>query len=348
MKRIYQSEKKLISGLGCLLLLMGLSAFLSGCGGSRNSTNGTATSGLPVPNDSNNVAQPVGEVGNLSVLNWAGFQGAVSYTFDDGNTSQIENYATINALGVRFTFYLVTGWENASNSIWAQAVDDGHELGNHTKSHSSTATSDADIDDATSFIKEKFGVNPYTFAAPYGDNSYISYAESRFLLSRGVSRGSIPANDISQQFNLRLYIPAEGALASAMTSVVTTARDAGKWQIVCIHGFTGDSSAYQPIDLDEFTSHVNAVKALGDVWMDSAVNIGAYWRAQKLFADLTPTTSGTDLVYTWTLPQNFPSGKYLRVTVTGGTLKQNSQTLAWDSHGYYEVALDAGSLTISK
>jgi hypothetical protein len=42
-----------------------------------------------------------------------------------------------------------------------------------------------------------------------------------------------------------------------------------------------------------------------------------------------------------------PPGKYLRVKVDGGTLTQAGQTLAWDEHGYYEVALDAGSLTLS-
>jgi hypothetical protein len=33
------------------------------------------------------------------------------------------------------------------------------------------------------------------------------------------------------------------------------------------------------------------------------------------------------------------------VTVDGGTLSQGGMPLAWDSHGYYPVALDAGMLT---
>ncbi len=46
------------------------------------------------------------------------------------------------------------------------------------------------------------------------------------------------------------------------------------------------------------------------------------------------------------LPDHFPAGKRLRVRVDGGTLSQNGQTLAWDAHGYYEIALDAGSLML--
>ena len=34
-------------------------------------------------------------------------------------------------------------------------------------------------------------------------------------------------------------------------------------------------------------------------------------------------------------------------TVDGGTPSQGGTPLAWDPHGYYEVALDAGSLTLS-
>ena len=52
---------------------------------------------------------PSGTPGNLTVLDWAGFKAAVSYTFDDTNSSQIEHYAELQALGVRMTFYLITG-----------------------------------------------------------------------------------------------------------------------------------------------------------------------------------------------------------------------------------------------
>jgi hypothetical protein len=49
----------------------------------------------------------------------------------------------------------------------------------------------------------------------------------------------------------------------------------------------------------------------------------------------------------WTLPANFPPGKDLRMTVAGGALTRGSTTLIWDRRGPYEVALDAGTLTLS-
>jgi len=308
----------------------------------------SGSSDLPVPPGSSNVAKPSGTAGNLKVVNWAGFKSAVSYSFDDANSSQISNYSKINALGVHYTFYLQTGKTEASNNIWAQALKDGHELGNHTQNHEQNAST-SDIDAATNFIQQKFGVKPLTFAAPYGSTSYISPSQSRFLVNRGVSGGSIAANSSTDPFNLPSNIPSTGAQSSELTSTVSSARSTGNWQIFCIHGFTGGSDgAYQPIDVNQFTSSVSDVKNFGDVWMDTVLNVAAYWRAQKLVSSITPSNSGSDIVYKWTLPANFPTGKYLRVTVTGGTLKQNNQVLNWNSNGYYEIALDAGSLTISQ
>jgi len=83
------------------------------------------------------------------------------------------------------------------------------------------------------------------------------------------------------------------------------------------------------------------------VWIDKMVTIGAYWRAQKALTDAIVTTSGTSKTYSWTLPDHFPPGQFLRVKVDGGKLKQCDTELTWDDHGYYEIALDAGSVTLS-
>ena len=92
---------------------------------------------------------------------------------------------------------------------------------------------------------------------------------------------------------------------------------------------------------------VNYTKGLGNVWIGTMVGVGAYWRAEKMLNDVQEKTEGGDLVYSWALPDHFPPGQFLRVTLEGGTLKQCGVEVPWDSHGYYEVALDAGSLTIS-
>lgn len=304
-------------------------------------------SGLPVPPVTPNAPRPSGAQGGLTVVNWAGFKGAGSYTFDDNTQSQVNNFQALMNLNVPMTFYLVSNWSNASNSCWATALSKGCELGNHTKTHPQTGNG-SDIDACTTFIQQTFGVTPFTMAAPYGDGSYVSLASSRFMINRGVNGGYMLPNDNTDPFNIKCNIPASNATASAMVSPFSSARSAGGWTVLLIHGFTGTSDgAYQPVSITEFTSSVNQVKAFGDMWLDTVLNIGAYWRAQKMMSSVSPTTSGSDLIYRWTLPAHFPANKYLRIKLTGGTPKQNGQVLNWDAHGYYEISLDAGSLTVS-
>lgn len=302
---------------------------------------------LPAPPGAGGVPRPTGEPGGVVALDWAGFTGAVSYTFDDSNSTQIQNYDALQALGVRMTFYLQTNKKEASSSTWAQALMDGHELGNHTHSH---AMSDdgSDTDEATRFIETTFGVTPLTMAAPYGADGYRAVASTRFLINRGVRSGLVKPNDTTDPFALFCYIPAENAAADAFNGEVDAARSGGGWHVVLVHGFTGGSDgAFQPVAFEEFVSAVEYAKSLGDMWIDSVLNIGAYWLGQKAFdsANYQVEASGA-VTYTWALPEHFPSGRVVRVTASGGTLTQAGSELSWNEHGYYEVSLDERSLTV--
>jgi len=304
--------------------------------------------GLPAPRTGGR-PRPGGAPGNLTVLDWAGFKAAVSYTFDDTNSSQIQHYAELSALGVRMTFYLITGKATEFNDpTWARALQDGHELGSHSRSHRHVGVA-ADLDAADSDFRQKFGISVYTMASPFGDASYPPLANGRYLINRGIVNGHIAPNDDTDPFNIFCYCPPARAAAATFNAAIDAVREAGAWTTVLVHGFTGGTDgAYQPVEISEFTASVNHAKAFGDVWIDSVVNVGAYWRAQRMFSAITPITSGNSKTWTWTLPPHFPPGKVLRVHVDGGTLTQpGGRTLTWDDHGYYEVALDAGSLTLS-
>jgi hypothetical protein len=132
-----------------------------------------------------------------------------------------------------------------------------------------------------------------------------------------------------------------------MNAQLDAAVTEGKWRTVLVHGFVnGGDGAYQPVALDEFLATVQHAKDVG-LWVDSVLNIAAYWRGQTAFSAATTASDGERTTWTWTLPAHFPPGRYLRVTVDGGTLTQGDTTLVWDEHGYYEVALDARTLTLS-
>ncbi len=321
-----------------------------GSGGSTSS----AKSDMPAAG-AGGQAKPAGALSNFKVLNWAGFKAAVSFSFDDALSSQISNYSTLDAVGIPLTFYVVSS-NNASSSTWAKARSDGHEIGNHTAHHchdngtgcawgTYAGSLGAEFDQCTSHIENDLGQSAvWTSASPYGDGGYATPAASRFLLNRGVNGGQIGPNDGTNAYALPCQTAGASQMAGTFNSATESARSAGKWQIFLIHSLGGDGG-YNPISVTELTSAMNYAKGKGDVWPDSVVHVGAYWVAQKMFTALTPATSGSQKTWTWSLPAHFPPGRFLRVHVDGGTLQQGGQTLTWDEHGYYEVSLDAGSLT---
>jgi hypothetical protein len=311
---------------------------------------------LPTPPGSG-VSKPNGAVGGLKVLDWAGFKAAITYTFDDSLPSQIANYSLLQATGERMTFFII-GASDQNSPTWAQAVKDGHELGNHTEHHcyangtgcgtgTWAGSIEAEYDLCTEHIEQNYGVsNVWTTAAPYGDTGYDSVAQTRFFLNRGVWGGQIAPNDNTDPYNLLIYGVAAGDTASIFNSYIDTAHSSGKWQIFLFHSLGGDGG-FAPVNVQDVLASINHAKSAGDIWIDSIVNVGAYWAGQKAVTNATTAQSGSDIVVTWTLPAHFPPGKYLRVTVTGGTLKQGGVELPWNDAGYYEVALDPGSLTIA-
>jgi peptidoglycan/xylan/chitin deacetylase (PgdA/CDA1 family) len=338
------------------------SAGTGGGGGGGGSGGPVAPTVLPVPPGPADVPQPSGAPGNLKVLPWAGFKSAVTYTFDDSQLAQIEHYADIQATGVRTTFFITTSASTGAanyDATFTQAVRDGHEMGNHTVHHchidltgcsNGSATSvDAELDDCSNYISGHFGQSGvWTAASPYGDTGWDAPDMSRFFLNRGVGSGMIAPNDGTDPFNLPCHAAVEGETAAMFNTAIDGAESAGRWLIFLVHtiGPTTQNWEYALIDVSVITDSVAHAKMLGDVWMDSMVNVGAYWRAQKVLSAVTPATSGGAQTWTWTLPPHFPPGKILRVTVDGGTPSQNGTPLTWDGHGYYEIELDKGSLTL--
>jgi len=322
---------------------------------------------LPVPPmPTTAVAQPSGALGGFTVINWAGFKGAISYTFDDNLKTQLDHYEELNAVGIPMTFYIVGQTASAGSATWNKAVQDGHELGNHTMHHCpTTGTTDQDgcswapqtfagidneLDLCTAKLKSAFGVDAHTFAAPFGDSGWSAPAKERFILNRGVSDdqvGIVP-NGTANPFNLPCHTSTEGESAASFNTITDGVRTNGSWRIILVHSFDKTiDGGFNPVKIADMLETMTYTKGLGDVWADTMVSIGGYWRAQKTLTAVQPATTKASQTYSWKLPLNFPPGQYVRATVTGGKVMQCGTELTWDEHGYYEINLDAGSVTIS-
>lgn len=319
----------------------------------------TQSDGLPLPSGAISLAGV--KVGPLTILNWGGFKAATSWTFDDSQPSQIQHFADIQAVGVPVTYYIVTGLSSEANynTTWTAAVNAGDEIGNHTVDHchanftqcitnTSTGNLATELDEDSTFITQHYPQKTvWTGASPYGDTGYDADASSRFFVYRGVGGGSIRPNDNSDAFNLPIHLAAQGETAAQFNAVTDAARNAGAWQIFLIHTITPTTAVwFNPVAVADVTGAMNHAKNAGDTWVDSVVHVAAYWRGLKTLAAAKMTTSGTTTTWTWTLPAHAPSGRFLRVTVPSGTLSQKGTTLTKNSHGFFSVALDAGSLTL--
>jgi peptidoglycan/xylan/chitin deacetylase (PgdA/CDA1 family) len=328
------------------------------------------------------VRRPSGKPANLAVVDWAGFAGAISYTFDDALDSQIQNYPALHAGGVPVTFYLnpftSTAFTQAERvAAFKQWAADGNELGNHTAYHCNVdagvlaptcawspdnnpvpgTTPDSEIADTTTWLEKTLGEpGVWTMASPYGDADWDAFAEKAgMLVHRDVYQGMLAPNDLTNQYHLPVYMagaPQWGGLDDQQASyekVIDDARAAKSWALFLFHqiGPATDTIGCCEVPVGNITGSMSHLEALGDVWGDTVVNVAAYWVGQKLLSSATPTTRGRATVWTWALPANFPPHKYLRVKVDGGTLSQHGRPLVWDEHGYYEVALDAESLTLT-
>jgi hypothetical protein len=334
--------------------------------------NDGGAAGLPLPLVARQVARPAGTSGQpgLRVLDWAGFKAAMSYTFDDSQPSQIDHYPALKAQRVRVTYYInpVANWYPNFDATWKDAVAQGSEIGNHTTHHCKAAeltdndpntcpaglgSAGAEFDDTNTYIRTKFGQSGvWTAAYPFGDTDYKAAAASRFFVARGVWPGMVASGTGSDALNLPLApIPGDssspdGHPVSAFNTAVDNALGQGKWMIYLFHTLLPTTQNWGGAEnIDAVTGNMTYAKSFGTMWIDSVVNIGAYWRGQQLLQAATPATSGGVTTWRWTLPANFPPGRKLRVVVDGGTLSQNGKPLSWDPRGYYEVSLDAQALS---
>jgi len=148
----------------------------------------------------------------VATFRWPdGKRAALSITFDDARTSQVDSgTALLDKYGIKATFFVVPPTVEERLDGWKQAVANGHEIGNHTINHPCTgnfswsannALENYSLDDmrnelivCNKRIKELLGVQPEVFAYPCGQKfigrdtntrSYVPLVAKMFIVGRG-------------------------------------------------------------------------------------------------------------------------------------------------------------------
>ncbi len=312
----------------------------------------------PLPSSAEGLDNPA-----LEILDWAGYEAAATYSYDDGQPSHLDHWEALKATGVPMTWYLWTGVGGSAryDAVWKDALANGHEVANHTRSHkriSEYASDKAivkDIDDCATYLRERIGLEETpSFAYPFGETQWKNYfdrasdgegnTEARFLLARTVRGGRVQAKSKIDPLLLPIFSVDGNHNEKDFIRELDTALNEKSWTIFMFHSILPGDNWYAGVSLESILISLSHAQHGQKTWLDTVEAIGSYWFAARIFREITPVAHNGGLRWEWELPATFNSGHYLRASIAGGKLFQNGEILPQHKAGFYEIALDTGSL----
>lgn len=234
-----------------------------------------------------------------------GKRGAVSLSFDDARTSQIDvGLALLNEHGVKATFFLETA--NIHNRLegWKKAVADGHEIGSHTVTHPCTGNyafsrhnaledytlqmMEDQLDNADAQIQQMLGVKPRTFAYPCGlkfvgrgldVRSYVPLIAQRFIAGRGYLDES-PNDPAFCDLAQAMGTPFDDMDLDHMKAIVDEAAKQGRWVIFVGHEI--GTRGHQVTDATALGALCDYLKhPANGIWLGTVEEVAQYIRQQR-------------------------------------------------------------------
>jgi len=202
----------------------------------------------------------------VTTFRWPdGKRAAVSITFDDARTSQVDSgTALLDKYGVKATFFVVPPTVEDRLDGWKKVVANGHEIGNHTINHPCTgnfswsaknALENYSLDDmrdelieCNKRIKELLGVESEVFAYPCGQKfigrdtstkSYVPLVAKMFIVGRGWRDEAMNNPDFCDLAQVS-GIEMDGKNFDEILPLIEEVRRTGQWLILAGHEM-GDS-----------------------------------------------------------------------------------------------------------
>lgn len=233
----------------------------------------------------------------------AGYQGAVSLTFDDGMRSQFEiGVPLLNRHGIQATFYVNPREHDAENlARWSEAAAQGHEIGNHTVNHPCSKNF-AFIADTGRRALEEMSWNEMAWelaetnrrlAAVQANPRVVSFAYPCYqpFLGKGAARVSyvplvlehcIAGRGRGERANDPRYCdlgylwswPCERLTGAHLIGLAEQAAHEGRWAILTFHGIHEGHLAVAEGDLAELCAHLAANRAR--IWSAPVATVAAH------------------------------------------------------------------------
>lgn len=207
---------------------------------------------------------------------WNGHKAALSLTFDDALSCQIENAVPeMDRRSIQGTFFAISKCPQypLDPIAWRPAVARGHEIGSHSVQHKKAAQ--LNFDDAVFEARESqrhlqnhFGVPIDSFCYPFTDApAPLQNAVKRFYKqARGgrVARDNkyITAGDDVNLYNTPCFHINE-AMCASIPNMLRTALDTGAWVTLMFHG-VGQPDAWDNVSSPTFCDMLDVMSLSRD------------------------------------------------------------------------------------
>ena len=202
-------------------------------------------------------------------------RGLASISFDDGTIGHYTHaWPVLRERNLPATYYLVSdalGWGSTTvNTEQArQLLEDGHEIGNHTRDHQDLAKLTplqvrAEFADAQDAFESQVGVRPTTCAYPYGSSNaaVLAEAEKHFRGCRS-TQGGLNDRDRLLTYDLLSYYIQRGTTAAEVRAAAEQARTSNTWVVFVYHGVDPNLTGPDDVTPTLFSDHMDAIVSTG-------------------------------------------------------------------------------------
>ena len=282
--------------------------------------------------------------GPITTVPWDGHPGAVSFTFDDCEISQLNNlgeYFDKND-DIKVTFFLTGGMNAGNQSKYFPMVEKGHEIGNHSKTHADLTNTNnlkGEVTDYKHDLEQRSGAEVISFATPYCYYNDAVEAEiaKEHIVNRncqGATKYKWDEEPIWERISSDCY---QGNTQQSKGNM-SEAKQKNAWTVQLNHGVTGGGG--YSISKNDMISIMDEAKAQG-LWRAPMGRVAAYYRAHFVIDKATSTDIDGGFKVTWKSPHSaMPKSVPLRVKIEGAdgkTVKQKGKEVKAESDGSFVI-----------
>ena len=284
--------------------------------------------------------------GPITTVPWNGYPGAVSFTFDDCEISQLNNlgdYFEKNQ-DIKVTFFLTGGMNAGNQSKYFPMAAKGHEIGNHSKTHSDLTANGANLkSEITEYkhtLESKCDFEVVSFATPYCYYNDAVEAEiaKEHIVNRncqGATKYKWNEEPVWERISSDCY---QGNTQQSKGNM-SEAKKLNAWTVQLNHGVDGRGFGYG-IEPSDMISIMDEAKAQG-LWRAPMGRVAAYYRAHFVIDKATSTDIDGGFKVTWKSPHSaMPKSVPLRVKIEGAegkTVKQKGKEIQAESDGSFVI-----------